>query len=365
MPKIDVIVGTRPDAIKMRPLIEELRKSGRFEVRVVSTGQHADLLSIVLKGSVSIDIDLAVMCKGQESPQIIAKILDRYGKLMKESPPDLVLVHGDTASSFGAAMAAFYNKVDVGHVEAGLRSQDLKSPHPEEGHRRMISQISRFHFATNELAQSRLVLSGIDKKTIFITGNTIENALNDFLIDGAIVKGQRKHTTFNILLTVHRAEKSIREIETLFEDISRFMAVNPSARLNYVVHPRPDIRKAALSFFHKSVNVQLIESQSHSSFLNMILNSDIVLTDSGGIQEEAVFLKKRVLLLRNRTERIDGFAEGFVRLVDASFIFEELSLAQLKSKSSWRHSNIEKCNPVGKITEIITRQFSHAERAVL
>ncbi len=317
MKKIMLIFGTRPEAIKMCPLVLELKNRPQLDVKVLVTGQHREMLDQVLKAfGVVPDYDLAIMKDRQTLFDITTSILDRIHYALREEKPDLVLVHGDTTTSFISALAAFYLQIPVGHVEAGLRTYDLYSPYPEEFNRQGISLIARYNFSPTETARGNLLKEGKDPAGIFVTGNTAIDALktsvrNDYShpeLEWA--KGSRL-----ILLTAHRRENLGQPMHRMFRAIRRIVDEFPDVKVLYPIHLNPLVRQAASQELGGQDRIRMIEPLDVIDFHNFMARSFLILTDSGGIQEEAPSLGKPVLVMRDTTERPEGIRAGTLKLV--------------------------------------------------
>ena len=315
--KIIVVVGTRPDAIKMCPLIEELRARDDIETRVCATGQHRELLSSVLESfGIAPDYELCVMTDGQGLFEVTDRILMSFGELLEREKPDYVMVHGDTASAFASALAAFYKRIPICHVEAGLRTYDISSPFPEEFYRRAIGLMATYHFAPTEAAGRNLLSEGIDESRVLVTGNTVIDSLRftekqggaspllDFANEGRM-----------ILLTAHRRENQGKAMRRIFSAVLRILDEFPDVRVIYPVHPSPMVREVAAEIFSGHPRVILCEPLKVVDFHRLLSRCYLALTDSGGVQEEAVSLGRPVLVIRNTTERQEGLYSGGIRLV--------------------------------------------------
>lgn len=311
------VVGTRPDAIKMCPLIKELKGREELSLCTVATGQHRELLSDALDDlGVTPNINLDIMTKGQDLFDITVNVLSRMRDLIERESPDVMLVHGDTTSSFASALSAFYKKIPVCHVEAGLRTYNMNAPYPEEYNRRAIALIATHHFAPTERAKQNLLCEGVDELSVSVTGNTVIDAVRETVTNGY------KHPLLDwaedsklILLTVHRRENQDGAIEEIFSAVSRILDEFTDVKVIYPVHPNPKIKEMAESFFKERERIKLCEPLRVSDFHNLLARSYLVLTDSGGIQEEAAALKKPLLVARNNTERREGIDAGCTRLV--------------------------------------------------
>jgi UDP-N-acetylglucosamine 2-epimerase (non-hydrolysing) len=332
--KVMLVFGTRPEAIKMAPLVHRLKaEPGSFEVQVCVTAQHRQMLDQVLKiFEIVPDIDLDVMKPGQDLFDVTASVLQGMKSVFSESKPDVVLVHGDTTTTLATAMAGFYAGVPVGHVEAGLRTHDIYAPFPEEFNRQVASKVSRWHFAPTELSRANLLGERVDEKSIIVTGNTVIDALqwvlNRIHTDDArsLVLRQLLNKTlpFNwqadrfVLITGHRRENFgdgfLQICEALHDLASRFKNV----QFVYPVHLNPNVQKPVRSILAGLNNVHLIEPLDYEPFVYLLNHSHVVLTDSGGIQEEAPSLGKPVLVMRDVTERPEAVNAGTVGLVGAN-----------------------------------------------
>lgn len=320
MKKILLIIGTRPEAIKMCPLLKELEEKEEIEPILAVTGQHRELLSSALSVfGVKPNYDLQLMRQSQSLCDLTARITEGVGPLLRDIRPDLVLVHGDTTTAFGSALAAFYEGIPIGHVEAGLRTYDLSAPFPEEWNRRAVSLLARYHFAPTEKAKENLLSEGIPKERILVTGNTGIDALRytvkkDFshpLLD--FFEGGRP-----ILLTAHRRESQGEAMRAMLRGIRRFAKEHPEARILYPTHPSPAVRRIAEEALGGIPSILLCDPLDTVTFHNLLARSYFCVTDSGGIQEEAVSLSKPTLVLRDLTERPEGILAGGARLIGRS-----------------------------------------------
>lgn len=328
--KVMLVFGTRPEAIKMCPLVNELKsRSGEFEAVVCVTGQHREMLDQVLRVfDVAPDHDLAVMKPGQTLFDITSDVLLKVRKAMEYEEPDAVLVHGDTTTSFAAALAAFYLQIPVGHVEAGLRTRDLHSPWPEEFNRQAVDVLAEWYFAPTETSRQNLLDEAKPAERIFVTGNTGIDALRctvreDYAnpdLDWA--EGSRL-----ILITAHRRENLGAPMHRMFRAIRRVMEERPDTKAIYPIHMNPSVRKAAHAELDDFDRLRIIEPLDVLDFHNFMAASHLVLTDSGGIQEEAPSLGKPVLVMRDTTERPEGVEAGTLKLVgtDEEVIYREFS----------------------------------------
>ena len=317
MKKIMLVFGTRPEAIKMCPLVQELRGRSGIQTICCVTGQHRQMLDQVLQAfHVEPEYDIAIMQAGQTLFDITTRILQNLKPVLETEKPDLVLVHGDTTTTFAAALACFYLRIPVGHVEAGLRTYDLDSPYPEEFNRQAVGVLAKYNFAPTEQAKQNLLREGKDPASIHVTGNTAIDALKttvrqDYqnpVLDWA--KGSRL-----VLLTAHRRENLGEPMREIFRAVRRIADEFPDVRVLYPVHMNPAIRALADELLGGDERIRLIPPLDVLDFHNILARSHLVLTDSGGIQEEAPSLGKPVLVLRDTTERPEGVAAGTLKLV--------------------------------------------------
>lgn len=317
MKKVMLIFGTRPEGIKMCPLVNELKKRSGRKVIVCITGQHRQMLDQVLEiFKVIPDYDLSVMRERQTLFDVTTGILNRIKNVLEAEKPEIVLVHGDTTTAFAAALASFYLQIPVGHVEAGLRTYNIDSPYPEEFNRQAVSIISRYNFAPTLRAKDNLIHEGKDSKTIYITGNTGIDALKttvrpDYYHEELTWAGGSKL----ILITAHRRENLGEPLKQMFRAIRRVMEEQPDLKAIYPVHLNPLVREAAGDILGGFDRIHIIEPLDVLDFHNFLSRSYLVLTDSGGIQEEAPSLGKPVLVMRDTTERPEGIAAGTLKLV--------------------------------------------------
>ena len=308
--KITLIFGTRPEAVKMCPLILELKKRSWADVRVVTSGQHRELCREVLEFfGVTPDLDLDIMTHGQTLFDLTEKLLRSVGRELAENPPRLLLVHGDTTTAFSAALAAFYLGVRVGHVEAGLRSCDLFSPFPEEFNRRAIDASSFLHFCPTETSKSNLIAEGMDEERIFVTGNTVIDAL-DYTLDSTIPRPPSDEV--RLLLTLHRRESRGEEMRAVLRAVRRATERYENLNVVFPAHPAGEVRSAASEVLSGAPRISVIPPLPLPEFHRSLFESDLVLSDSGGVLEEAVSIGKPLLLARNTTERPEGIASGGV-----------------------------------------------------
>ncbi|AKH89566.1 non-hydrolyzing UDP-N-acetylglucosamine 2-epimerase [Edwardsiella tarda] len=324
--KILTVFGTRPEAIKMAPLVHALASDRRFESKVCVTAQHREMLDQVLDlFDINPDYDLDLMKDGQSLNDITASIILRLKPILKEFKPDVVLVHGDTATTFAASLAAYYEKIDVGHVEAGLRTGDIYSPWPEEANRKLTSILTKYHFTPTESSKKNLLEEKHPIDNIIVTGNTVIDAL--LMVKEKIDRDNelklKLSTQFSyldknkkiILVTGHRRESFGSGFDRICKALTVIALQHPDVQIIYPMHPNPNVREPVNRLLGHISNIILIEPQQYLEFIYLMIRSDIILTDSGGIQEEAPSLGKPVLVMRDTTERPEAVAAGTVKLV--------------------------------------------------
>lgn len=330
MKKIMLVFGTRPEAIKMCPLVNELKKRKNIRTIVCVTGQHRQMLDQVLKTfNVEPDYDLSIMKNRQTLFDVTTNILNKIKDVLEEVRPDIVLVHGDTSTTFATALASFYLQIPIGHVEAGLRTHDIYSPYPEEFNRQAVSIISEFNFAPTKMAKNNLLKEGKKKETIYITGNTAIDALK------TTVRDDYSHPELDwasdsrlILITAHRRENLGEPMKHMFKAIRRVLEEYPDVKAIYPIHMNPQVREIANDILGNEDKVHIIEPLDVLDFHNFLARSYLILTDSGGIQEEAPSLGKPVLVMRDTTERPEGVEAGTLKLVgtDEATIYQNFKM---------------------------------------
>ncbi len=330
MKKVMLVFGTRPEAIKMCPLVNELKSRSGIKTVVCVTGQHRQMLDQVLNAfAVTPDYDLSIMKDKQTLFDITTNILNRIRDVLEAEKPDVVLVHGDTSTTFVTALACFYLQIPVGHVEAGLRTYNIFSPYPEEFNRQAVSIISKYNFAPTELSKANLVSEGKKEETIYITGNTAIDALKTTVRQDYThpelewAKGSRL-----IMLTAHRRENLGEPMRNMFRAIKRIVDEHENLKVIYPIHMNPVVRQAAAEIFGGDERFHIIEPLDVLDFHNFLARSYLILTDSGGIQEEAPSLGKPVLVMRDTTERPEGIKAGTLKLVgtDEKVIYDNFKL---------------------------------------
>ena len=349
MKKVMLVFGTRPEAIKMCPLVNELKKRKNIETIVCVTGQHRQMLDQVLGAfSVVPDYDLSIMKDKQTLFDVTVNILERIKTVLEEAKPDVVLVHGDTSTTFVTALACFYLQIPVGHVEAGLRTYNIYSPYPEEFNRQAVSIISQYNFAPTELSKQNLLKEGKDPDSIYVTGNTAIDALK------TTVRADYTHPELDwakdsrlIMITAHRRENLGEPMRHMFKAIRRVMDEHPDVKAIYPIHMNPVVREIAQEYLGDDDRIHIIEPLDVLDFHNFLSRSYLILTDSGGIQEEAPSLGKPVLVMRDTTERPEGIAAGTLKLVgtEEETIYKEFS--RLLSDKAEYDAMSKASNPYG------------------
>ena len=349
MKKVMLVFGTRPEAIKMCPLVNELKSRDEIETVVCVTGQHRQMLDQVLEAfNVIPDYDLSIMKEKQTLFDVTTNILNRIKEVLEKEKPDVVLVHGDTSTTFVTALACFYLQIPVGHVEAGLRTYNIYSPYPEEFNRQAVSIISRYNFAPTELSKQNLVKEGKDEETIYVTGNTAIDALK------TTVKEDYTHPELEwakdsklIMITAHRRENLGEPMKNMFRAIKRVMEEHPDVKAIYPIHMNPVVRETANEILGNDDRIHIIEPLDVLDFHNFLARSYLILTDSGGIQEEAPSLGKPVLVMRDTTERPEGIKAGTLKLVGTNedTIYDNFKLL-LENKEEYEKMS-KASNPYG------------------
>ncbi len=328
--KVMVVFGTRPEAIKMCPLIKELKTRVNLNTLVCVTGQHREMLDQVLSAfNIIPDYDLSIMKEKQTLFDVTVNILEKMKAVLEEVKPDVVLVHGDTSTTFVSALACFYLQIPVGHVEAGLRTYNIYSPYPEEFNRQAVGIMAKYNFAPTEMSKDNLIKEGKDTSTIYVTGNTAIDALN------TTVRDNYSHeqldwvgTSSLILITAHRRENLGEPMKNMFRAIKRIVDEKPNIKAIYPIHMNPVVREAANEILGKCERIRIIEPLEVLDFHNFLSRAHLILTDSGGIQEEAPSLGKPVLVMRDTTERPEGITAGTLKLVgtDEEVIYRTFKL---------------------------------------
>jgi UDP-N-acetylglucosamine 2-epimerase (non-hydrolysing) len=349
MKKVMLVFGTRPEAIKMCPLVNELKSRSNIQTIVCVTGQHRQMLDQVLHAfDVQPDFDLSIMKDKQTLFDITTNILNRIKEVLEEVHPDVVLVHGDTSTTFVTALACFYLQIPIGHVEAGLRTYNIFSPYPEEFNRQAVGIISQYNFAPTELSKQNLLNEGKNPESIYVTGNTAIDALK------TTVREDYSHPQLDwaagsrlIMITAHRRENLGEPMKNMFRAIRRVMDEHPDVKAIYPIHMNPVVRKTADEILGGEDRIRIIEPLEVLDFHNFLARSYMILTDSGGIQEEAPSLGKPVLVMRDTTERPEGIAAGTLKLVgtDEEVIYQ--SFKQLLEDPAEYSKMSNASNPYG------------------
>jgi len=344
-----LVFGTRPEAIKMCPLVKELRTRKDIRTVVCVTGQHREMLDQVLEVfEVKPDYDLSIMIENQTLFDITVNILTRIREVLEEVQPDVVLVHGDTSTTFVTALACFYLQIPVGHVEAGLRTYDLNAPYPEEFNRQAVGVVASYHFSPTELSKNNLIREGKNPDTIYVTGNTAIDALKTTVRDDFThpelewAEGSRL-----IVITAHRRENLGEPMHNMFRAIRRIIEEHPDVKAIYPIHMNPVVRNAADELLKDCDRIHLIEPLDVLQFHNFLARCYLILTDSGGIQEEAPSLGKPVLVMRDMTERPEGIEAGTLKLVGTNEerIYQQFKLL-LEDQEAYDEMS-EASNPYG------------------
>ncbi len=366
MIKVMTVFGTRPEAIKMAPLIKELKCRKEIECIVCVTAQHRQMLDQVLNiFNINADYDLNIMKQGQSLSDITSKVLKGLEDVIKKEKPNIVLVHGDTTTTFAGALAAYYCQTDIGHVESGLRTWNKYSPYPEEMNRQMVGVLADMHFAPTENSKKSLLSEGKKAESIYVTGNTAIDALK------TTVNPNYNHELFNwigtdrlILLTAHRRENLGNPMKNMFKAIKRIVNEFPNVKVIYPVHLNPKVKEIANEILGNNERIKLIEPLEVIDFHNFINKSYIILTDSGGIQEEAPSLGKPVLVLRDTTERPEGIDAGTLKLAGTNEETIYKLAKELLTDKSIYNKMAKASNPYGdgkasiRIADSIIKKYS-------
>jgi UDP-N-acetylglucosamine 2-epimerase (non-hydrolysing) len=346
MKKVLAIIGTRPEVIKIMPVYQTLKSRG-VNIKIALTGQHRDLANQALRSfGVTADIDLKIASQGQSIGQLYSQLLGAIDQLLGDEKPDLVLCHGDTATAACVGLASFLAGVPLGHVEAGLRSYNLESPFPEEFNRQLISKFTDLNFAPTNRE-----LSNLNKENVsgtFVVGNTVIDALNRSF------KETTKPARPSIVLTLHRREKGAKDFEDLLKEVNVFAAANPEFDILFPVHPNPTVQAAAHKIFASSTNIELVPPLDYPAFIAKLSQASLVVTDSGGIQEEAAALGVQTIVARDTTERLDGIEVGLTHILGSKRLSDLMSYALSHRQRTLR--NISKKSASRMIADLI-QQF--------
>ena len=361
--KVLVVFGTRPEAIKMAPVCRSLlKRPNDFKTVVVLTAQHRTMLDQVMNlFHIKSDYDLNIMQQNQTLEYVVTEVIEKVTPILKKESPDIVLVHGDTVTTFAAALSAFYQKIPVGHVEAGLRSYDMHNPFPEESSRVLTDHLCSLHFAPTHQAKENLLKENIDKERIYVTGNTVTDALFiamkephewtdptlKALFDPKVKSDATQPAARMILLTAHRRENHGEPLENVFRALRRIVDENPGVYIVYPVHLNPNVQKSAKTVLGNHPNIHLIPPIDYLDLVNLLEKAYIVVTDSGGIQEEAPALGKPVLVLRKVTERPEAVMAGTAKVIGVNEpeVFEDVQELLTNQRIYERMANA--INPYG------------------
>ncbi len=349
IPKILFAFGTRPEAIKLAPIIQEIRKKDNkkfFESYICITAQHREMLDEVLRlFKIQVDYDLNIMEPNQTPRLVTEKILKSFYPYLKKTNPDLVIVQGDTTSAFACALLAFYEKIKIAHVEAGLRTEDKFQPYPEEMNRRLISPLADINFAPTKIAKENLLKENITKERIFVTGNTVVDALLKIKKKFKIKNNIKKEK--NILVTIHRRENWGKPLEEVCEAIKKLTEIYPFLKFYIPVHLNPNVKEVIYNKLKNISQVNLLSPLPYFELLQLMGKSFLILTDSGGICEEAPSFNVPVLILRNKTERKEAVIKGLAKLVGTSYENIIKDVRGLINNSKKYNQMIKKINPFG------------------
>lgn len=351
--KVMTVFGTRPEAIKMAPLVKAIEKEESMESIVCVTAQHREMLDQVLElFDISPDYDLNIMKSGQTISEITSRVLMGFDEVIKKAKPDIVLVHGDTTTTFSASLSAFYNQIKVGHVEAGLRSGNKYSPYPEEMNRSLVGRLADLHFSPTSGNMENLLKEGIKKDDVFITGNTVIDALyqvvrKDYEFNNEKLKEIDFEKENVILLTTHRRENLGEAMSNIFDGVNELTDKYPDLRFVFPVHMNPRVRDLANEKLGNNASVSMIEPLEYAEFANLIGRVKIIMTDSGGIQEEAPAFGKPVLVLRTETERPEAVIAGTVEIVGVEKNRIVSSVSKLMEDKNHYDKMANSVNPYG------------------
>ncbi|MEG0293900.1 non-hydrolyzing UDP-N-acetylglucosamine 2-epimerase [Enterococcus sp.] len=346
--KVFSVFGTRPEAIKMAPLVKALEADPRFESKVIVTGQHREMLDQVLTiFDIQSDYDINIMSTNQTLTEITTRILLALQPILENEKPDILLVHGDTTTTFAASLAAFYQQIKIGHVEAGLRTWNKYSPFPEEANRQMTDCLADLYFAPTTASRENLLLENHPEDNIFVTGNTAIDAMKYTIRDSHQLTGVNLQDGKNIILTMHRRENLGSKMQSVFLAVSRIAREFPEYQIIFPMHKNPKVRDLAQKHLSQFANIQLIEPLDVVDFHNLMARSYLILSDSGGVQEEAPSMGVPVLVLRDTTERPEGVTAGTLRLIgtDESVVYQEIK-ELLTNKTAYQKMAQAK-NPYG------------------
>ena len=352
-PRIAIIFGTRPEAVKMAPVVQSFKAENRLETIVIVTAQHREMLDQVMATfDIGADHDLDIMSPGQSLTTITNRVLTGIDDLLKKTAPDMILVQGDTTTVFASSLAAFYNRVAVGHVEAGLRTDDKYNPFPEEINRRLTGVMADLHFAPTTVSRDNLLREGVPAERIMVTGNTVIDSLmmvagRPYSFAGGELARLEEHPGRVVLITAHRRENWGAPMQSIARALARLAHRYPDTLFVFPMHRNPEVRGVVTGELDDLANVMLIEPQDYEPFVHLMKRSHLIITDSGGVQEEAPSLGIPVLVLRERTERPEAVDVGTVRLVgtDEENIFTQS--VELMDDEEARRKMAGTANPYG------------------
>ena len=371
--KVIAVFGTRPEAIKMAPLIKELEKETQIQCIVCVTAQHREMLDQVLETfNIKPQYDLNIMKAEQSLAGITCSVLSGLGEIFEKEEPNIVLVHGDTTTTFAASLAAFYKKIHVGHVEAGLRSHDKFSPYPEEINRKLTSALADLHFSPTSTSKENLLKEGVDENSIFVTGNTVIDAMKftikeDYIFENHKLNQVDYKNKKVIVVTAHRRENWGSGIENICNALKLLACENQDVEVLFLVHPNPVVKDMVLGMLKDMDRVHILEPIDTSEIHNLMKKSYLIMTDSGGIQEEAPHLGKPVLVLRTVTERVEAEQAGTVRLVGTDVDKIILEANKLLRHEDEYKSMSTSVNPYGngdasaKIVDVLLKYFNNSK----
>ncbi|MDO5027742.1 MAG: UDP-N-acetylglucosamine 2-epimerase (non-hydrolyzing) [Bacillota bacterium] len=351
--KIALIFGTRPEAIKMAPIVKELKKQEDIETVVCVTGQHREMLDQVLEVfDIKPDYDLDIFKPGQSLTDITVNSLEGIEKVLAKEKPDVLLVQGDTTTVFSGALAAFYQQIKIGHVEAGLRTGNIYSPYPEEANRKMVGTITNYHFCPTDANRQNLLREGYKDSDIYITGNTVIDALKytvqeDYVFEDQVLNDLDYDRDKIILLTSHRRENLGQPMRNIFTAVKDEIKDRPEVKVVFPIHLNPKVRQVAYEVFEGMDQVIFVEPLDYLPFTNLMNKVYLVMTDSGGVQEEAPSLGKPILVLRKETERMEGVEANTARLVGTDYQVIRDNLRELLDDKEAYNKMAKSQNPYG------------------
>jgi len=331
--KVMVVIGTRPEAIKLWPVVQVFKQCAEIDVHVCLSAQHRDMLDMFVQElNIDVDSDLNLMRSGQTLAQLSSRLIPAVDKLLQVEKPDLVVVQGDTTTAALTALTAFYNQTPVAHVEAGLRSGDRYSPFPEEVNRQMVGVIADIHFAPTMQARDNLLAEGVNPKHVWVTGNTVIDAVRQ------VAQGVPQSATPRVLMTAHRRENFGAPLQAILQGVRAAAEAHPSLVLVYPVHPNPQVKEPVYRILGNTPNIQLCEPLGYHDFVTEMQKAWFMVSDSGGVQEEATALGRPMLLLRNETERPEGLAAGNIQQVELSAAAVTKAMSRMLEDASLRES---------------------------